>query len=381
MDKLICRDCRKEFSGEERIWRCECGGLLDLDWKPSFPIQQIERRKPTLWRYREAIPIREDSNIVSFEEGFTPLLPIDFDGRTVWLKQDHLFPTGSYKDRGAAVLISKVKELRIGSVVEDSSGNAGCAVAAYCAKARIRCRIFVPADTSAGKLAQIQWYGAVLHRVPGSREDTARAVLKAAEKEYYASHSWNPFFFHGTKTFAFEVCEQLGWKAPDAVVLPVGNGTLLLGVHIGFEELRRAGIVSEVPKIVGIQSANCSPLYDAFRKNLNEIPRIEKKGTLAEGIAIAEPVRGKEILEAVRKSRGELIAVEDHEIAGALRVLGERGFYVEPTAAAAIAGLGKYLPQTDPSATIVSVLTGHGLKSTEKMLKIVEEKGSRGQGF
>lgn len=380
MSRLVCRKCAKEFSPEEKIWRCPCGGLLDLDIKASFPMDRIRTRKPNLWRYREALPIREDSNIVSLDEGFTPLVPVRFDGREVWIKQDHLFPTGSYKDRGAAVLISKVKELGIKSVVEDSSGNAGCAIAAYCAKAEIRCQIFVPADTSAGKLAQIQWYGATLNRIPGSREDTARAVLRAAEEEYYASHSWNPFFFHGTKTFAYEVCEQLGWKAPDAVVLPVGNGTLLLGVHIGFEELLRAGIISSIPRIIGIQAAHCAPLYKAFGEHLNEIPRIEKKDTLAEGIAIAEPVRGKEIVEAVRKGGGELIAVEEKEIIGALKILGAKGFYVEPTAGATIAGLRQYLARADSKGTIVSVLTGHGLKATEKMLKILEEEDSRGQG-
>ena len=314
MSSLVCLDCRREYSCGEIIWKCTCGGLLNIEFQPSFPIDKIRSRKPTLWRYREAIPLAEDCNIVSFDEGFTPLLRVEVAGRPVWLKQDHLFPTGSYKDRGASVLISKAKELGVKTVVEDSSGNAGCAIAAYCAKAEISCEIFVPADTSPGKLAQIQMYGASLNKVPGSREDTARAVLYAAETNYYASHSWNPFFFHGTKTFAFEICEQLGWKAPDTVIVPVGNGTLLLGAFIGFRELLQAGITGHIPKIIGVQSVHCAPLSQAFRQGMKTVPPILKQDTLAEGIAIAEPIRGPQILKAVENSGGAFLEVEEEEI-------------------------------------------------------------------
>jgi len=372
MGSLVCRKCHRNFSLNERIWRCACGGLLDIDFLPAFPIDRIRRRKPTMWRYREAIPLDQDLNLVSFEEGFTPLLPVEWAGKSVWVKQDHLFPTGSYKDRGASVLISKVKELGIRTVVEDSSGNAGCAVAAYCARADIRCRIFVPEDTSPGKLTQIQLYGASLQKIPGSREDTARAVLNAADKDYYASHSWNPFFFQGTKTFAFEICEQLGWKAPDTVILPVGNGTLLLGAYIGFRELMQTGITGHMPKIIGVQAASCAPLAHAFHKGLRTIAPIEKKDTLAEGIAIAEPIRGEQILDAVSVSRGSFIEVEEEEIRQSLMELSGTGFYVEPTAAATISAVAKYTALLTKEENIVSVLTGHGLKSTEKMMKILE---------
>ena len=371
MASLVCADCRREYPARESIWRCFCGGLLDLVFQPSFPIDKIRSRKPTLWRYREAIPLEEDRNIISFEEGFTPLLPVEIAGRPVYLKQDHLFPTGSYKDRGASVLISKAKELGVKNIVEDSSGNAGCAVAAYCAKGEISCEIFVPADTSPAKLAQIQLYGASLNRIPGSREDTARAVLRAAEINYYASHSWNPFFFHGTKTFAFEICEQLGWKAPDTVIVPVGNGTLLLGAHIGFQELRQTGTIGTVPKIIGVQSVHCAPLSQAFRRGMKTALSIHKQNTLAEGIAIAEPIRGSQILKAVENSGGSFLEVEEEEIKSALLALARKGFYVEPTAAATIAAIPKYLSRLKKDEDIVSVLTGHGLKSTEKILKIL----------
>ncbi len=373
VENLVCTQCNKKFSLNEKIWKCACGGLLDIDFTSTFPVDTIKGRERTMWRYREAIPLRDDKNIISFDEGFTPLTDVAFHGKSVLIKQDHLFPTGSYKDRGASVLVSKVRELGVRKVVEDSSGNAGCAIAAYCAKARIDCEIYVPENTSPGKLAQIRFSGATLNKIPGSREDTAHAVLKAAEEYYYASHSWNPFFFHGTKTFAFEVCEQLGWKSPDTVILPVGNGTLLLGAYIGFHELLGAKTIDNIPRIIAIQSANCAPLYRAFKEDLEEIPEIEKKDVLAEGIAIAKPIRWRQIIEAVKESNGDFITVDDWEIKESLRDMCRKGFYIEPTAASTTAGISKYVRRSHPNETIVSLFTGHGLKTTEKMVKLLNE--------
>jgi threonine synthase len=369
MNQLICTDCPASYPLNEPRWRCDCGGTLDIDFQPVFDLDKIKGRNPTLWRYREAIPLEDDENIVSLDEGFTPLTEVIIDGKSVLFKQDHLFPTGSYKDRGAAVLISKMKGLGIREVVEDSSGNAGAAIAAYCAHAGIDCHIYVPENTSAGKLAQIRLYGAALHLITGSREDTAQAALTAAEKMYYASHSWNPFFFHGTKTFAFEVCEQLVWKSPDTIILPVGNGTLLLGAYIGFKEMLKAGIIDRLPRIIGIQAENCAPLYNAYKNNAVEIPQVDTKKTLAEGIAIARPARGSQILDAVGQTGGEFITVSEEEIKSSLLEICRQGHYIEPTAAATIAGVRKYLPSAGEDEVIVSVFTGHGLKATEKMLK------------
>jgi threonine synthase len=298
---FACTVCKKEYELSSPRWRCDCGGLLDILFQPKIDPKQVSARRSGMWRYREAIPLALEAPIVSFDEGLTPLLGIDFGGRPVWIKQDHLFPTGSYKDRGASVLISQAKGLGLAAVVEDSSGNAGCAVAAYCARAGIACDIYVPADTAAGKLAQIQLYGANLKRIPGSREDTATAVMAAAQTTFYASHSWNPFFFHGTKTWAYEVCEQLGWQPPDTVILPAGNGTLLLGASIGFKELALAGIIDRMPRLVAVQAAACDPLAQMFAAGTAEIPLINKQDTLAEGIAIAAPVRAAQMV-ADRKS-------------------------------------------------------------------------------
>ncbi len=322
-----------------------------------------------MWRYREALPIDRDENIVSFGEGMTPMIPVALGPGSLLLKLDQLFPTGSYKDRGASVLVSKAKELGITRVVEDSSGNAGCAIAAYAASAGIGCEILVPESTSPGKLSQILLYGASLRKIPGSREDTAAAALAAAETTYYASHTWNPFFFQGTKTFAYEIWEQLSFRAPDALLLPAGNGTLLIGSYLGFRELEENGMVDRIPRHIAVQALNCAPLLAMFRDGLDAVPAIETRETIAEGVAIAAPVRGKEIVGIVRETGGEVLAVSDEEVENALLLLGRKGLYVEPTSALPVAAFLKF-PGVR-AGTVVAPLTGHGLKAGEKMQKIV----------
>ncbi len=366
MERFFCSKCKRFYPLQLSRWRCDCGSFLDLQFEPKFPIEKILKRSPTLWRYREAIPIRHEKSILSMQEGFTPLERVKIDGGDALLKIDYLFPTGSYKDRGASVLISKMKEWKAEKVVEDSSGNAGSAIAAYAAKAGIECDIYVPHHTSPGKLLQIQAYGATLKKVEGSREETAKRAMKAASRDPYASHCWNPFFLHGTKTFAFEIWEQLGWKTPDTLVLPVGHGTLFLGAYIGFRELREAGLIRKIPKLVAVQSASCAPLYHAFRKGWPETRPIEKEETVAEGIAIAEPVRGRQILEATRETDGEILVVTEKEIWRAMKAMGREGHFIEPTSAATIAGLCRYLRKKRGREVVVSSLTGMGLKSAGK---------------
>lgn len=373
MGKFYCSRCGQIYPVQRKRWRCDCGSFLDLQFEPTFDIKKILKRKRNLWRYREAIPVERDGSILSMGEGFTPLESMEWNGHQVLLKIDYLFPTGSYKDRGATVLLSKVKELGIKKVVEDSSGNAGCAIAAYCTRGGIGCEIYVPEATSLGKLVQIQAYGAKLKKIKGSRERTAEVTREAASKIYYASHCWNPFFLHGTKTFAFEIWEQMGWKAPHVIVLPVGHGTLLLGAYLGFKELKEAGLVKHMPRLVGVQSAFCAPLHRAFRNGWEEPRPIEKlelpeteRETLAEGIAISNPVRGRQILAAVRETNGDFLTVTEKEIAAAMKEMGRRGHFVEPTSAATIGGLKMYLKHIKKEI-VVSTLTGTGLKAAGKI--------------
>lgn len=299
------------------------------------------------------------------------MLKILIANRSVLVKQEQLMPTGSFKDRGAAVLVSHMKEMGIKKAVIDSSGNAASSVAAYSAHAGIECEVFIPAGTSAEKCAQIRAYGARVHEIRGTRQDAAQAALKAAERIYYASHYWNPFFLHGVKTFSYEVWEQLGGRSPDALVLPCGNGTLILGVHLGFRELFTAQMIKRLPRIIAVQAAACAPVYHAYRRRLQLLPRIVVRPTAAEGIAIADPLRAKDILSAVRESQGTVMTVTEAEIKRALRLMTEQGFYIEPTAAVAVAGLIRYLHYSPKKETVVSAFTGHGLKAAEKVTRLV----------
>ena len=370
MSQLICTACDATYACDDSRWRCTCGAPLDLAFEARVNREALSARKPTLWRYREALPIAHDSHIVSFDEGFTPLVQTTVYGKPLWLKQEQLFPSGSYKDRGASLLVSRAKELGVTRMVEDSSGNAGAAVAAYAAQARIACDIYVPATTSPAKLAQIQMYGATLHKVPGTREDTAQAALEAANHQFYASHVWNPFFFQGTKTYAYEIWEQLGFKPPHTLFVPTGNGTLLLGAGLGFQDLHRLGLISRVPRLIAVQSASCAPLYRMWQEGLDHLPGIQTKETIAEGIAIAEPARGGQIVDSIRKTGGQILTVTDGETELALIEACRQGWYIEPTAATVLAAFQKYPLQ--PGEIAVAPLTGHGLKSTEKLLKLAK---------
>lgn len=374
MTRFVCRDCGLDFDVHVPRWRCDCGGLLDLDFSPQLDPDRLAGRPATLWRYREALPV-PDGVELTLGEGFTPMLPVEIGGREVLVKQEQLSPTGSYKDRGAAVMMAMAAHIGVTSVVEDSSGNAGCAVSAFAAKAGIHCRIFVPADNSPGKLGQIELYGAELTPVPGSREDTAAACMAAASDCYYASHVFNPYFFHGTKTFAFEVAEQLGWKAPDAVVLPAGNGTLLLGAHIGFAELLGLGLIERMPRLVAVQSAHCAPLRAAFEAGAETVSPASPEPTLAEGIAIGLPRRGEQMLRAVRETGGTCLAVSEEAILAAFRDMGRKGFCIEPTSAAVVAGTAEYVRAVGRDEVVVTMFTGHGLKVGEKLHKLSGASG------
>ncbi|MCS6822166.1 MAG: threonine synthase [Microscillaceae bacterium] len=371
MAHLVCQSSKKRYPLNSPIWQSEVGGLLDVEFETDWNWASILSRKPSLWRYLEALPIDNEANIISLGEGFTPIQEIEIAQRKVWLKLEYLFPSGSYKDRGASVLISKAKELGITSVVQDSSGNAGASIAQYAARAGIQCQIFVPKDTSPSKLIQIQSYGADLCLIEGSREDTAYATKQATQRHYYASHVYNPFFLQGTKTFAYEVFEQLREKLPDTLVLPAGNGTLLLGAYIGFQDLKRMCLIDKIPKLVGIQAENNAPIYQMFQTNLQKLPHFQPRPTLAEGIAIAQPVRAKQIIEYVKQTRGIFLAVSEEQIIQTWHFLAKKGYFVEPTSAAVVAGLEQYiLHYAQPNEKILSVLTGSGLKAIDKIQKI-----------
>lgn len=366
-----CHNCGKKYKPEGLVFRCECGGMLDIDdFNISFSRNDILQNEWSLFRYLKALPFEDKFMLwkdISMGEGLTPIVPLDKDNPNILVKVDYLMPTMSFKDRGAVVLIAKAKELGINKVIQDSSGNAGTSIAAYAKRAGIECDIYVPESTSTKKISQISSYGAKVHIVKGSREDTAKAALKAVEngEGFYASHVYNPFFYQGTKTYVYEVFEQLEGDMPEALVLPVGNGTLVLGAYYGLKDLLNVGLISEMPKIIAVQSQNCAPIYKSFTEGKDYIEEIKSKDTLAEGIAIADPKRGKQILDAVRNSNGFIITSPEDEILNVKDFLAHRGFYVEPTTAATFAGYFKYLKENNNSSNekVLIPLCGSGLKS------------------
>jgi threonine synthase len=368
---LVCSRCSTQFPTTTPRWRCDCGSYLILEDSGLFSPQRLQGRPPSLWRYREALGIGDESNIVSLGEGSTPLVETRLAGASAALKLDYLCPTGSYKDRGSTVMVSKLREWGVTEIIEDSSGNAGASIAAYAALAGIEANIFVPAGTSAGKAAQIEMYGANLIRVPGTREDTAGAAWNAAGRTFYASHNWSPYFLAGMKTAAYEIAEQCAWSVPDWVIAPAGGGGLLVGLYLGFADLLRAGITRKMPRLAAVQSAACDPIYHAWTAGASDIAAVEKKTTIAEGISVAKPVRGVAILQAIRQSGGLVRTVTDHAIWDMVQALGKQGIYVEPTAAAApaaFAGLreNEIIGTTD---RVVILLTGSGLKATDKIVE------------
>lgn len=372
--EMVCATCQTAAPRDTLRWRCPCGGLYELRGTAAFPRDTLRERPQTLWRYREALPLPPGCDAVTLGEPVTPLLPWSALPGSL-LKLEFLLPTGSFKDRGACVMLTHMKRLGVRAAVEDSSGNAAAAVAAYSARAGIACRIFVPASASSGKLAQIAAYGADVVPVPGAREDVAAAARREAERSYYASHVFNPYFFQGTKTFAFEIWEQLGCRAPDRVILPVGHGTLYLGAYLGFRDLLTAGEIPRLPRLIGVQAEPCAPLVAAWRGQ----PAAEPGSTIAEGIRIAAPDRTEAILEACRQSHGDLLAVSEAEIVSTLFTLGRAGLYVEPTAAVAPAGALKLAAagRLPGEGITVVPLTGSGLKAGTTIAELLKRQADR----
>jgi threonine synthase len=363
-----CLTCGAVYPLDEIRWRCDFEGHEPLQITDALGLrpEDVETSTRSIWRYRNALRLPSDA-AVSLGEGCTPIVQLTWEGRQVDAKLDYLNPTGSFKDRGVSVAVSHARHFGVTGVVEDSSGNAGASFSAYAAAAGLPCTIYAPAKTSAPKLNQIRLHGAKLNLVEGSRDMVADAARSCPQAEgTYVGHNWNPFFLEGCKTVAYEIWEGLGWAAPDAVVVPVGGGGNLLGLHIGFGELLRCGSISRMPRLFAVQAANCAPLaaaFTGFEFSNNPVP------TMAEGIAIRRPPRLRQILEAVRSSKGTVIAVDESEILSALRHLLGRGIPIEPTSAAAFAGLSRLLLDGTfgRSERVVAVLTGSALKATAEI--------------
>jgi len=341
---------------------------LLLTPRPGLSKTEIEAGTRSIWRYAAALPWAPKARI-SMGEGCTPLVERALPGGTALLKCEWFMPTGSFKDRGASVMLSLLKDQGVEAVLEDSSGNGGAAVSAYAAAGGIAATIFVPASTSPAKTVQSRAAGATIELIPGSRQDCADAALAKSAELFYASHNWQPFFLEGTKTLAYELWEDLGFKAPDNVIVPCGAGSNVLGCWLGFSELLRAGQIAKLPKIFAAQPANCGPIGRAALG----LPAVDAKPTIAEGTAIAQPIRLPECLTAMRESGGGAVLLEEAEIAEASLSLARTGIYVEPTCAQAAAAYSKLVAAGTIAAreTTVVVLTGTGLKATPRYAELM----------
>jgi threonine synthase len=348
---------------------------LLLTQLPGLTRGQIDTSERSLWRYRAALPLPV-ADPISLGEGMTPLIPRTLNGVRVLLKCDWMNPTGSFKDRGASVMLSLLRAQGVSHVLEDSSGNGGAAVAGYAAAGGMRATIMSPASTSPGKTVQMRAYGADIRLIPGTRQDTADAAEREAASIFYASHNWHPFFLHGTKTLAYELWEDLGFRAPDNIVTPCGAGSTVLGCAIGFDELLRAGEITKLPRIFAVQPAHCGPIAASFLAGTDAEVATPIEPTIAEGTAIAKPIRRREVIAALRASGGGALLVSEASIETALFDLARTGVYVEPTSAQVVAGLSKLLAEGTIGAdeTTVLVMTGSGLKATNR---IGEQMGIR----
>jgi threonine synthase len=357
----ICNRCGAKESIESINYKCDCGGLWTLSYdRKTFDRNKIDQKEWNLFRYEKFLPVRKE---ITLGEGFSPIIPLDDN---VLLKMDYFMPTLSFKDRGASVLINHLKAIGVTSVVEDSSGNAGNSIAAFSAKAGIDCEIYVPENTSEKKIAMIKSHGAKVIVVPGTRDHCADICRAQVEKDnkFYASHVYNPFFFEGTKTYIYEVYEQLG-RIPKNLLIPLGNGTLFIGILKGLEEFLNNNLIDEMPSIYAVQSENCAPFKAAQEQQLDTIPTITIKDTLAKGIAIGEPMRAEEILNYINQYDITVITAPEALILKARDQLAQQGIYCEHTSAATYAAYLSYAKKNDKLKECLIPMCGAGLKSDQ----------------
>jgi len=361
--RFRCSGCARELTADPAIWRCpECRSPLEVIDRQSFDPSMIDHARTGFWRYHRSFPF-DIEHPVTLGEPVTPLIPATIGGLSVLAKLEGVLPTGSFKDRGMAVLVSWLRERGVTHAVEDSSGNAAASIAGYAARAGIGCTVFAPANASPGKLVQAAAFGATVMPIAGSRDDVAHAAEIAALEPggAYATHNWHPLFVEGVKTWAFEVWEQLGFEFPDAIIAPAGSGSVILGAMHAFGELGGR------PRLYAAQAAACAPLVAALRAGSDDTAPFERRASVAEGIMIANPVRGRAILTALRNSGGDAIAVDESDIADALFDAAHQGIYSEPTSATAWAAASHLIERgkIGVNERVVIVLTGNGLKTTQ----------------
>ncbi|MEJ5328028.1 MAG: threonine synthase [Candidatus Bathyarchaeia archaeon] len=390
MAKQVCINCGSTYDVNEIVYFCrKCGDILEIKYEYkelSKALKGSDWRKAPLsvWRYRDFMPISDASKIVSLNEGGTGLHPClrlakHLGLRELYVKNEGENPTGSFKDRGMTVGVTKAVELGVKSVICASTGNTSASLAAYAAKAGLQCAVLIPSGKIAyGKLSQAMIYGAKVIQVRGNFDQALDIVLKLSEKHrtIYLLNSVNPFRIEGQKSLGFEICDQLNQEAPDRVIVPVGNAGNISAIWKGFKEFHELGFVKGLPKMTGIQAAGAAPIARAIKTGSDTIVPVASPETVATAIRIGAPVSWKKALNAIRESKGTAETVTDEEILSAQKLLARiEGLFVEPASASSIAGLIKLVENgvIDKDERVVCVTTGHGLKDPDTAVKMSEK--------
>ncbi|MGF7118117.1 threonine synthase [Methanobacterium oryzae] len=368
---IKCITCGAKYDLNEIIYTCsECGSILEVICEPDVSKDIFACRKSTMWKYKEFMPV-DPEKIVSLEEGGTPFVRCDKLGEKLgvdlYVKVEGSNPTGSFKDRGMSVGITKAMELGVDTVGCASTGNTSASLAAYAARAGLRCIVLLPSGKVAlGKLAQAMFHGAEVLSVKGNFDEALEAITALAlEGKLYLLNSVNPFRLEGQKSIGFEIVDDLGWKSPDRIVLPVGNAGNISAIWKGVKEFHRAGFIDDLPMMTGIQAEGAAPIVRAIRENTEDIIPFENPETVATAIRIGAPVSSKKALNAIKESNGFAETVTDEEILSAQKLLARtEGIGVEPASAASIAGLIKLVEngEIDKNEQVVCIVTGHLLK-------------------
>jgi threonine synthase len=386
IQSLKCRECDKKYEPQLRYICEECFGPLDVIYDTSNVRKDIfvSRQDKTYWRYFELLPIADKGNIVNLNAGFTPLQHANRLGKelgglkNLYIKNDSVNPTFSFKDRPAGVAVSRAKEIKLKAVGCASTGNLASATAAHAAKAELPCYIFAPSDIEHVKISQALSYGAEFVTVDGTYDDANRvaSVIGDSKGIGIVNINMRPYYVEGSKTLAFEVAEQMNWQVPDNLIIPVGSGAMLNAICKGFEELERLGFIDNVAnlKITAAQPHGCAPVVSAFKRKSNDVIPVERPETIAKSLAIGDPGDGLYVLKRLRQYNGIAEEATDEEIIdGILRLAKTEGIFTEPAGGVSVAVLRKLIEdgEIDNDETVVCYITGNGLKSTEAIIDVL----------
>jgi len=381
---LQCRECKKEYDPTFKYICDECFGPLDVHYNfPSLTKNTFVNREQTYWRYFELLPITDKSNIVSINAGMTPLVKAEKLGKEIglnnlYVKNDSVNPTFSFKDRPAGVAVSKAKEFGLGSVGCASTGNLASATAAHAAKADLPCYIFAPSDIEHAKIAQALSYGPHYIAVNGTYDDANRIAAQVGDSKGVGIVNINmrSYYVEGSKTLAYEVAEQLNWQVPDQLIVPTGSGAMLNAICKGFEELETVSLVNQVSQMhMNCAQANgCAPIVNAFKKNSTDVVPVERPDTVAKSLAIGDPGDGRYVLKRLKQFNGIAEESNNKEILDAILLLAKtEGIFTEPAGGVSVAVLKKMVEQgqIDKNEITVCYVTGNGLKATESLMEVL----------